>query len=40
MSRYARPRPVKQPLSLTIVASPAWKRSDQAGDTGSRGADA
>ena len=34
MSRYANPRPVRQLMLLTIVASPAQKRSDQAGSTG------
>ena len=40
MSRYARPRPVNQPLPLTVVASPTWKRSDQTGNTGSCRAEA
>jgi len=35
MSRYAHPRPLRQRLPLTIVANPAWKRSDQTGNTGS-----
>ena len=34
MFRYAQPHPARQFLSLTIVASSAWKRSDQAGNTG------
>jgi hypothetical protein len=40
MSRCAHLRPVRQFLPLTIVANPAWKRSDQAVDTGSPSADA
>jgi hypothetical protein len=35
MSRYVRPHPARPLLSLTIVANPAWKRSDQTGNTGS-----
>jgi hypothetical protein len=35
MSRYVRPHPARLLLSLTIVANPAWKRSDQTGNTGS-----
>jgi hypothetical protein len=37
MSRYVRvrPHPARPLLSLTIVANPAWKRSDQPGNTGS-----
>jgi len=35
MSRYAHLRPVRQFLPLTIVANPAWKRSDRSGKTGS-----
>lgn len=40
MSRYVRPHPARSLLSLTIVANPAWKRSDQPGNTGSCGAEA
>ena len=35
MSRYVRPHPARPLLSLTIVANPAWKRSDQTRNTGS-----
>lgn len=42
MSRYVRvrPRPASPLLSLTIVANPAWKRSDQPDNTGSCSAEA
>ena len=42
MSRYVRvrPHPARPLLSLTIVANPAWKRSDQPDNTGSCSAEA
>ena len=40
MSRYVRPHPARPLLSLTIVANPAWKRSDQPGNTASCSAEA
>jgi hypothetical protein len=40
MSRYVHPHPARPLLSLTIVANPAWKRSDQPGSTGSCSAEA
>jgi hypothetical protein len=40
MSRYVRSHPARPLLSLTIVANPAWKRSDQPGNTGRCSAEA
>jgi hypothetical protein len=40
MSRYVRPHPASPLLSLTIVANPAWKRSDRPRNTGSCSAEA
>jgi hypothetical protein len=40
MSRYVHPHPASPLLSLTIVANPAWKRSDRPRNTGSCSAEA